>query len=58
MCYNSNYLKNQTCLCQSNFSHTTQFWSKKTKIRILENYLLYIEEQSKDIKDALEELKQ
>jgi len=54
----SNHSIKTTCGCQSHFTNTLQFWSKEKKIRILENHLLCIEEQARDIRDALNELKQ
>ena len=56
MCCKMNHTENHFCSCQGNAVHHPEMWSKKKKISVLNDYLVSLEKQVEDIREALNEL--
>ena len=57
MCCSSNS-KPSSCGCNSHVMYHPEFWSKKKKISVMENYLSNIEEKANEVREALKEMKE
>ncbi len=48
-------IHSNNCFCGGSYS--SQLWSKKKKIEVLEHYIECIDEKKKDIQETIKELK-